>query len=283
MIKKLFKSSLVLSLFFLTPFLFSCVTDGSLSNLELEVKYLRDDVDILKKASMETRAESGATIYTLEEEIRTLRGKYEEKEYQFEMSIEDIRILKEVLNRNLGEMENRLYAMEKRLTEIEKTLGLSTPSDTGTTYSDPSITGDTTTGKPKIYVDDEVVITDVGDEELYKTAYKKFQAKDYSGAVESFRAFINLYPNSSLSDNAQFWIAESYYSMGDYERAILEYDSVVKKYPDADKVPAALLKEGYSFAEIGEVDSARIIFNELISKYPDEPQAELAKKKLESL
>ena len=269
----------VLMLFFLC----SCITTGTVSDLERQMEYLRYDVNELKELSQEDKAESGATYYTLLEEVKELRGTYEEKEYDFARSTEEIAVLKEVQNRTITDMETRFYSIEKRLAAIEAKLGIETPAETFDKKPPTTDTGESTTVAPTIYGGGDAVITDLGDEELYKAAYKKFQETDTEGAIKDFTSFIDLYPNSALADNAHFWIGECYYSMKDYDRAILEYDKVIKDYPNADKVPSAMLKEGYAFAELGEINSARVVLNDLIQNYPGEPQADLAKKKLEKL
>lgn len=279
-------SSVAISFFFfgfILFFLSSCVTTGSVSDIERQLEYLRHDVNELKEASQEDKAESGATYYNLLEDVKELRGTFEEKEHEIEGNAEELTILKEVQNRTISDMETRFYAIEMRLAAIEAKLGIETPTTTYDRKTPTTDTGEVTTGAPTVYGEGDAVITDLGDEELYKAAYKKFQMNDTDGAIKGFTSFINLYPNSPLADNAHFWIGECYYSMKDYDRAILEYDKVIKNYPNADKVPSAMLKEGYAFAELGEIGSARVVLNDLIQKYPEEPQADLAKKKLEKL
>jgi tol-pal system protein YbgF len=282
--EKIFSVAISFSLFGSILFLLtSCVTTGSVSDIERQLEYLRYDVNELKEASLEDKAESGATYDILLEEVKELRGTYEEKEYEIEGNTEELVVLKEVQNRTIADMESRFYAIEKRLAAIEAKLGIEIPTTTYDKKTPTRDTGEVTTGSPTVYGGDDAVITDLGDEELYKAAYKKFQMNDTDGAIKDFTSFINLYPNSALADNAHFWIGECYYSMKDYDRAILEYDKVIKDYPNADKVPSAMLKEGYALAEKGEIGSARVVLNDLIQKYPEEPQADLAKKKLEKL
>ncbi len=264
-------------------FLCSCVTPGTASDLERQIEYLRYDVNKLKDISQEDKAESGATYYTLLEEVKELRGTYEEKEHEFEGNAEEIVILKEVQNRTISDMETRFYAIEKRLAAIEAKLGIETPTGTYDKKTPTKDTGKSPAEAPVIYGGGDAVITELGDEDLYKAAYKKFQDNDTDGAIKGFTSFIGLYPKSALADNAHFWIGECYYSMKDYDRAVLEYDKVIKDYPNADKVPSAMLKEGYALAELGDINSARVVLNNLIQKYPEEPQADLAKKKLEKL
>lgn len=121
----------------------------------------------------------------------------------------------------------------------------------------------------------------VGD--LYREAYETFQRGDLEGARKKFEAFLSQYPHTELSDNAQFWIGETYFLKKDYEKAILEYEKVIVKYPEGDKVPSALLKQGLAFLELGDKTNGRSLLKRVMERYPKTEQAEIAKKRLESI
>ena len=271
----------MMAIFLSTLIISSCASTGQVNNIEREVSRLREELKIIKKSSLETNAESGANYYTTQEEIRSLKGTYEEKAHKFEKSMNDLQVLKEVLNRTIAEMENRFYSIEKRLTAIEKKLGITPPPLS--TITPPPETETKTPDTPKLPVVDDTIGADLGNEALYNNAKEKFQKRNYDGAIESYEAFIKAYPKSPLADNSRFGVGDCYYKKEDYERAILEYSRVIKEYPDGNKVASALLKIGYSFSALGDTDNARNALMEVINKYPGEPQAELAKKKLENL
>ena len=117
----------------------------------------------------------------------------------------------------------------------------------------------------------------------YEDAWKRLRERDYRGAIEQFKKFVEQHADSNLADNAQYWIGESYYALQDFDEAILEFDLVRKKYPDGDKVPAAWLKIGYAFAELGNRTDARLILQEVINRYPRSREAEKAQEKIRAL
>jgi tol-pal system protein YbgF len=125
------------------------------------------------------------------------------------------------------------------------------------------------------------VSTGMGD--IYKDAYETFHKGDLEGGRRKFEAFLKQYPNTELSDNAQFWIGETYYLKKDFERAILEYEKAIVKYPEGDKIPSALFKQALSFLELGDKGNARNLLKRVIERYPRSEQAEMAKKKLETI
>lgn len=117
-------------------------------------------------------------------------------------------------------------------------------------------------------------------ESAYALAYETFKEGKYEKARGEFQNFLKQYPDSEYSDNAQFWIGESYYFEKKYEKAILEYEKVVKNYPKGSKVPYALLKQGFSFLNLGDKSSARLILQHIIKEYPNTNQARIARAKL---
>ena len=77
--------------------------------------------------------------------------------------------------------------------------------------------------------------------------YQAYKKGDTEKAREYFRAVLEKYPANEYSDNALFWIAESYYAEGKYEDAILGYEELFKNHPKSDKVPGAMLKQGLAY------------------------------------
>ena len=120
-------------------------------------------------------------------------------------------------------------------------------------------------------------------EQDYENAWKRLREKDYRGAIQQFKKFVENHPDSSLTDNAQYWIGESHYALKEFDQAILEFDEVRKKYPDGDKAPAAWLKIGFAFAELGNRVDARLILQEVINRYPQSDAAEKAREKIQAL
>jgi tol-pal system protein YbgF len=118
---------------------------------------------------------------------------------------------------------------------------------------------------------------------LYKDAYETFQRGNMEAARRKFEGYLKQYPNTELSDNAQFWMGETYYQQKDFEKAILEYEKTIAKYPEGDKISAALLKQGLAFLELGDKSNARNLLRRVIDRYPTSEQAEMAKKRLEAI
>jgi tol-pal system protein YbgF len=120
-------------------------------------------------------------------------------------------------------------------------------------------------------------------DQTYREGIELYRQGQASQAIEKFRQFIRRSGKSDLSDNAQYWIGECYYSLQDYNRAILELNEVLLKYPQGDQVPGALLALATAFADSGDKIDARLILQKLVSDHPDSEEAKLGQKQLDKL
>jgi tol-pal system protein YbgF len=120
-------------------------------------------------------------------------------------------------------------------------------------------------------------------DQAYREGIELYRDGQATQAIEKFRQFIRRASKSDLSDNAQYWIGESYYNLQDYNRAILELNEVLLKYPQGDQVPGALLALATAFADSGDKIDARLILQKLISDHPDTEEAKLGQNQLEKL
>lgn len=120
-------------------------------------------------------------------------------------------------------------------------------------------------------------------EELYNTAYGDFIKGNYDLARQGFEEYLKSYPDTELSDNAQYWIGECSYVQRKFSEAVQGFDRVIQKYPGGDKAPAAALKKGYSLLETKNTDAGVRELRLLIQKYPSSDSAQLARDRLSSM
>ena len=211
----------------------------------------------------EKYAEINASLVEFQDQIRALTGRMETLEFMISKDGGDGAAV--TASNELKRLDNAITRNYQRLMALEAHLGME-PTDlspsSATSTIDRSAEGE-------------------GGE--YNAAKTLLDNGDNEGARKGFLSFIKAYPKSPNADNAQFWIADSYYRDKWYEKAILEYQKVIETYATGNKVPAALLKQGYAFANLGEKGNARLILKELIRKYPGAGEAKIAAEKLETL
>ena len=119
-------------------------------------------------------------------------------------------------------------------------------------------------------------------ERAYEAAHAAYQARDYESAIRDFEQLLQQDSNSSLSDNCQYWIGESYYGMGMHQKALLEFEKVFG-FVDSNKDDAAQLKIALCYEKLHQVDNARDAIQRLLVKYPDSEYVDLAQQILARL
>lgn len=226
-------------------------------------------------ALRESQAETTARLSEISKEIQELRGRFEENKYFFEKTLKDSTVEKNLIRTQIAGIEAEVKLLRDRLASLEGQLKtVEPPKETANTSAVLSASAE----KEEQAAEDKDTTEDTT--KAYETAYQTFKDKKYKEAREKFDAFIKNHPKGDLTDNAQFWIAETYNAEKDYESAILAYETLLKKYPASDKTNGALLKQGFAFIELGDKKTAKIILEKLIEKSPDSREAELAKKKI---
>ena len=116
----------------------------------------------------------------------------------------------------------------------------------------------------------------------YDAAFELMKQGLYERAVKAFRAFLVKHPDSGLSDNAQYWVAEGNYVLRNYKLALEEFTKVLNA-PGNPKAPDALLKIGYVHYELGAYDKARKTLTEVQQRYAGTNVAKLAAVRLEKM
>ena len=114
----------------------------------------------------------------------------------------------------------------------------------------------------------------------YQAAFELLKEQRYEPAAMAFRQFLVSFPDSQRADNAQYWLAESYYVSGKFGDALGQFRAVVDKYPRSRKVPDALLKMGYCNYELKKWEDARAALRRVQSEFADTTAARLAEQRL---
>ncbi len=119
--------------------------------------------------------------------------------------------------------------------------------------------------------------------QLYDDSFILVRKGEYESARAGFQDFLQYCKNSDLADNAQYWIAESYYSRQKYTEAAAEFTKLTTQYTDSEKRPTALYKLGRCSEETGNPAQAKQYYSAVVNGYPSTSEAQLAKDKLAEL
>jgi len=242
-----------------------------INTLQKENDSTKNEISDLKTENQKLKTDLSLRLENLQSEMRILSTGIEEYKELLKRPSKEVDRIKEETEGRLKILEEKRRTQEEKIKEIEDRLK----------GPDAKMVG--STSKPVEEVPAELKGVSTGMGNLYKDAYETLHKGDLEGARRKFEAFLKQYPNTELSDNAQFWIGETYFLKKDFERAVLEYEKAMVKYPEGDKIPAALFKQALAFLELGDKTNARNLLKRVIEKYPHSEQAEIAKKKLETI
>ena len=122
-----------------------------------------------------------------------------------------------------------------------------------------------------------------GERAEYEQALAILREGRYDEATQAFNRFLASYPSSSYSDNASYWLGETYYVTRDFDRALTTFKQLTESYPNSPKAPDSFLKTGYIYFEKQDWPAARQALDTVISGYPGTTAARLAADRLQRL
>lgn len=239
------------------------VAAGCASQAELAA--VQHDQRIMQRQLADTRA----AMDSMQRQLATMHGKVQESRHA-----------------------DRTDSIETRLSALEQARA-GAPADANTSSEmAPPVVVATPAPEPQSRAEQgraEVARTEVGapdsgeTPESYRKGVALVQQREYDRAIQQFREFLRLTPDSPYAGNAHYWIGESYYTLGDYSQAILQYNEVRQHYPKSDRAAPSLLKIGLAFLQMGNKSEARLAFQKVVNDYPGSPEAGQAREKLKSL
>jgi len=117
----------------------------------------------------------------------------------------------------------------------------------------------------------------------YEKALAILREGRYVEAATAFNQFLEKYPGSNYSDNAYYWLGETYYVTRDFDRSLAAFKQLAGAYPLSPKLPGARLKIGYIYYEKQDWAAARQELSSLVTGYPGSTEARLADDRLQRM
>jgi len=198
-------------------------------------------------------------VEQLQADGQTLRGQVEQLQFQLEQA-------NTAQKQHYQDVDARLQAIEKSATER----GSSQAEGTSVLDGKELKAG-------------QLPVPGGSDRANYQAAFELLKQGRHKEANAALSQFMVAFPESSLIDNAQYWLAETDYVRQRYEKALAEFTIVVDKYPKSRKIPDALLKIGYCNYELKRYAAARKSLQAVVASYPETTAARLAGQRLEAM
>ena len=116
----------------------------------------------------------------------------------------------------------------------------------------------------------------------YDNAYKFVTANDLTAAEKGFSAYLQSYPDNSLTPNAWYWLGQVQYKQNKLDEARVSFLNVAR-FTSTPKRPDSLYKLGLISKLKGDKDKAKQFFELVINKYPADTAANLSRQELQSM
>jgi tol-pal system protein YbgF len=234
---------------------------------DLEARLIR----IERVLDNQSLVELAAELTRIREDSQSLRGEIETLRFETENAATRQREL-------YLDVDSRLQALEQSQSRLSGAVGSQSPMTSGAAAglaASGVIPGGQAGG---------IVVTGAsGDQDSYQAAFELLRTSRYEQAATAFSDFLTNHSNSPLADNAQYWLAETFYVRRDFQQALPEFQKVLDLYPQSAKIPDALLKIGFSQDELRRPEEARAALLRVTREYPDTTAARLATQRLERL
>jgi tol-pal system protein YbgF len=258
----------------------ACVSSSDIEGLHRQLNDIEKEIQALERKSS-----SKEEVAKLNENIGQQTKQLLKSNADTGVRLGELTTKMEQLEAKLEDTNRRLSQLSQQIAETQGDLARLRGSGAGTAGS-PAVgaPGPNPGGPPP----DAAVRPSSGSarpspSELYDTAYSDYGKGRYALAIQGFQEYLDAYPGTTLSDNAQYWIGESHYAQRKFKEAIDDFDRLLKVWPRSGKAAAALLKKGYALLELNQKAEAVVQLQYVVNEYPASEEARLARAKLKSL
>lgn len=206
----------------------------------------------------------------LERSNRRLESRVADLDSLLEEQLKETQSMRADISSSLGSVDERLNIVEGWLKDSDSRFNeLLKKMEQGRERIMPEdITSEADTAKPDVSFDPET---------LYDSAYRNLLKGNCDLAILGFIDYLSYFPRSPSAPNAQYWIAECYYSGKEFQKAVQEFEKLMQRYPRSEKIPTALYKLGLIHLNLGQKVEANKYFGELLERYPQAPESDLAR------
>jgi tol-pal system protein YbgF len=118
---------------------------------------------------------------------------------------------------------------------------------------------------------------------LYETAYRDKMTGKPELALKGFTEYVQLYRDTNLAPDAQFFIGQIHAEQGDFDSAVKDFDAVVENWPSNGKTADALYAKGMALVKLNKKTDGAKEFRAVLTKYPTHEAAPKACSQLKAL
>jgi len=208
-----------------------------------------------------------ARLTTIENDMQSLYGKYEETSHQLGQ-------LREQLTKLMEDVEFRLQRLEQGQAGARSGAGPAGEArGAAVASSAPAGIAPQTAALPPASTVDSAMGTLPGGtaQEQYDHAFNLIRQGDYANAEKAFARFLRDHGTHALADNAQYWLGETMYVRNLYKEAAVAFAEGYQKFPKGKKAADSLLKLAMSLGQLNQKAEACLALQQLATEHKDAP------------
>jgi tol-pal system protein YbgF len=211
-------------------------------------------------------------LSAIEEELRTLRGKIEENEFQVRKLSENFEKLQRDTEFRFSEMGGKplpdaSVTPEEAPVEEAKPKKFEGTPETPAAVSDvpagPTTAGDGVLRAPDSQTADNFTTP----RDHYNYAFRLLNQTKYDEAAKAFDSFARKYAKDPLVGNAYYWQGETYYIRRDYVTAADLFRQGFEALPNGPKAADNLLKLAMSLNALKRDKEACVVLGQITTKF----------------
>jgi TolA-binding protein len=210
----------------------------------------------LEQARAQTRnmADLGARLDGLDEQLRGIHGAITEIRQALQTSTQDESTARTQL---IQQISGQLSAIERRLTEVERRVGLAPAVDPAQIPQNPA--------------------------DIIAQARQAYTARDWARARALANALLQRAPQDANADDARLLLGQVNLQENRAAAAAQEFQRLLTEYPTADTVPEAMAQMAEAFVRLGWCTQAQRTLRLLMERHGTTPQGRAARTRLEEV
>ena len=220
-------------------------------------------------ATPDSPAQTDVRVSALEDQLRELRGKIEEDQFQIHKLSDTIEKLQRDTDFRFSEISHLTPDDAKAAVpnpEKPKTVeAAAKPAATPAATSAP--VGPTTAGDGLLHPPQPDAAAPATPLELYHQAFRLLNETKYEEAAAAFDSFTKKYPKDPLVGNAYYWEGETYYIRRDYVNAADNFRQGFEAVPTGPKAADNLLKLAMSLDAMNRDKEACVVLAQIVTKF----------------
>jgi len=185
-----------------------------------------------------------------------------------------------------SDMQKKLKQKIRRVEQdIDKTMRRvqHKPVDAITKPSASSSTATTSVQTQKPKPPEKPAFDPTDEKNSYTAAYLALKSGRFEEAGKQFEVHLRKFPGGTLTDQALYWLGESYLAQKKAPEAEKTFKSLLRHHPTSSKFAATLLRLGMIYQRSGHKGDAKAAYLQLIQSQPNSSAAEQARSRLNTL